>query len=514
MKSVTPVLLLILDGWGVRSQKEHNAIAQAKTPVMDRLIKDNPSTLLDASGPAVGLPKKIFGNSEVGHLTIGAGRIIDSHQTRIDRSIVDKSFFKNKQFLAAIAHAKKKKGCVHLVGLLSDKGVHSHQEHLFALLKLCKEKKVYPIVHVILDGRDTPPASAKKYLKRLYKEFKTLGTGGIGSVSGRYFAMDRDRRWDRTQAAHEVMMGGFGHFLCDDSSYSVLGMIDHFYKRGITDEFVPPFLTGRFGLADQSIKSGDSLIFFNFREDRARQLAHAFADNRFTYFKRKKVKDLHICTFTSYDHTLDVPVAYPLIAVKNPLGEVYAKRKLKQVRIAETEKYAHVTYFFNSLRQKPFPLEKRILIDSPKVSTYDKRPAMKAKEITKVALDQINQLKRSGVKLLVVNFANADMVGHTGNFKAAIKACEVEDTCVGTLVEAMTLVGGIVVITADHGNAETMDPSYQTSHTFANVPFIICGSDLRKKRLKKGGLSHVAPTLLDLAGIPIPKEMTAKSLLT
>ncbi|HLC85446.1 MAG TPA: 2,3-bisphosphoglycerate-independent phosphoglycerate mutase, partial [Candidatus Nanoarchaeia archaeon] len=497
-----------LDGWGYRAQKKGNAIAQAKTPRFDALNRKFPHTLLEASGPAVGLPKGVFGNSEVGHLTIGAGRVIESHQSRIDKAIRNGSFFRNEQLLNAITHVKKRKSTLHVIGLLSDRGVHADDRHLHALLRLCRQKGLKKvIVHPILDGRDTPPKSALKYLRRLHGVMKRTGVGTLGTLMGRYYAMDRDNRWDRTKKAYEVLTlnGGYD---CDHCRWpAALNWVRFQYSRRITDEFMPPLTS-----AEKGISSSDAVVFTNFREDRARQLTHAFVDKNFDHFKRPLLKDMFFCSFTSYDHELHNPVAFPLLKISDTLGEVYARAGLKQLRVAETEKYAHVTYFFNALRKEAFSREDRVLVPSPKVATYDQTPGMSARKITDVALKAIKGLRKNKYSLIVVNFANADMVGHTGDMHATRRAVEIVDGCVGQLVDASLKSGAAAIVTADHGNAELKLAPYETSHTHSPVPLIVCDPALRKRKLRQGGLSQVAPTILAVSSVKKPSGMSSKPL--
>lgn len=497
---VKPVILLILDGWGLRRSKKGNAIKLAKTPNLDTFWKQYPHAVLKASDVAVGLPQGYFGNSEVGHMTMGAGRIIDTDLLRIDKAIKDKSFFRNKVLLHAMKQVKKNNATLHLLGLLSDKGVHSHVNHLFALLQLAKKNKIKQIhVHAILDGRDTYPKSAKKYLNQLQKKIKQLRVPAtIATIMGRFYGMDRDNRWNREHKAYDVLVNQKGKFATNKNAIKV---VDDYYKQGITDEFVPPTL-----LQKVAIQPKDAVIFFNFRSDRARELTRAFVEGKFQKFKRKKLIDLYFACMTQYDKRIKVPVAFPPQHHKNIFAELVAKKKYKQLHIAETEKYAHVTYFFNVGREKPFPYETRILIPSPKVTTYDKKPEMSAYKITKRVLQEMSKKK---FRFIVMNFANGDMVGHTGNLNAAKKAAEVVDDCIGRIVQAAQEY--TVIITADHGNCEEELGKFQTSHTSNNIPFIILDQSLRLK--KTGGLQDVAPTILQMLHIKKPGEMSGKSLL-
>ncbi|MBI2581841.1 2,3-bisphosphoglycerate-independent phosphoglycerate mutase [Candidatus Woesearchaeota archaeon] len=496
------VLLLILDGFGFRKGKEANAIASAKTPFLDQLWKRYPHTLLQASGKAVGLPKGFIGNSEVGHLTLGAGRVLDTDLIRVDKAIKNKSFFKNKALLEAIHHSKKNKTKLHLMGLLSDAGVHSHINHLFALLEMAKKydlKEVY--LHLFLDGRDTAPKSAEKYLRQLQRKIKEIGVGKIATMMGRFYAMDRDNRWGREHKAYECMVDCVGRKGITDP----LKALKHAYAKSETDEFVKPtILTNRC-----VVEEHDSVIFFNFRSDRARELTRAFVWGKFKEFQRKKIIDLKFVSLTQYDSLVKIPVAFPPVIPKKTLGEVISQKGISQLRIAETEKWAHVTYFFNGLCECVFPHEKRIHVQSLKnIKTYDEAPEMKVKEITDTLLKNIDQHD-----FFVVNFASADMVGHTGNIKATIKAVEAIDKEIRRIVQKFP---GIVFITADHGNCEEMEGKYVTSHTINKVPLVVVGVNRKtkaKKGLRPGGLADVAPTILELMEITKPKEMTGRSLL-
>lgn len=490
------VLLLILDGWGLRNKKEGNAIQLAKTPHLDKLWKKHPHAHLQASGKAVGLPEGVIGNSEVGHLTLGTGRIMDTDLVRVNRSIKNGSFFQNKALLEAINHSTKNQTKLHLIGLLSDAGVHSHLDHLFSLLQLAKNhglKEVY--VHAFLDGRDTPPRSAEKYIKQLQQKMKELGVGQLTTMMGRFYAMDRDNRWGREHKAYECMVDCIGRKGFTDP----VKALKHAYAKGETDEFVKPTI-----LTDKCVvDEHDSVIFFNFRSDRARELTRAFVWGKFKEFQRKKIIDLKFVSLTQYDSLVKIPVAFPPIVLKQTLGEVISEKGISQLRIAETEKWAHVTYFFNGLCECVFPHEKRIHIQSLKnIKTYDENPEMKVKQITAVLLGSINEHD-----FFVVNFANADMVGHTGNIKAAMKAVEAIDQQIGRITKKFP---GVIFITADHGNCEEMGGRYVTSHTLNTVPLIAINVD---GKLKSGGLADVAPTILKIMGIKKPREMTGKCLL-
>lgn len=507
----TPIALLILDGWGIgRTDDPNNAISQSKTPHMTLLSEMYPSTALACSGEAVGLPDGQMGNSEVGHLNIGAGRIVYQELTRITKAIKDGDFFDNKVLCAAVNKAKTAGGALHLMGLLSDGGVHSHINHVYALLELAKRhglKDVY--VHAFLDGRDVPPSSALEYLDALEAKMTELNIGKIVTVSGRYYAMDRDKRWERVEQAYAAMVYRQGQI-----APTAHGAVEQAYARGETDEFVKPTVIEADGNA--AIKPNDGIIFFNFRPDRARQLTRVFVDEAFDGFKRQKgFMPLAFATMTQYEETLDVAVAYPPQYLKNTLGEVFSNAGLNQLRIAETEKYAHVTFFFSGGEEKPYHGEDRILVPSPKVATYDLQPEMSAVEVT----DRATEVIKSGkYDLIVLNFANGDMVGHTGKLWAAVDAIATVDKCVGRVVDAMRDRGGITLITADHGNAECMlDESTGepfTAHTTNAVPFIMVSEKHRSAKLQSGRLSDISPTVLELAGIKIPAEMTGKSLLS
>lgn len=490
------LLLLILDGFGYRKEKRGNAIKLAKTPVLDELTKKHPHTLLKASGPAVGLPESFMGNSEVGHLTMGAGRILDTDLVRINKSIKNRSFFKNKALLEAVEHAKKNKQKLHFMGLLSDAGVHSHIDHLFALLELAKKRGVKEVyVHAFLDGRDTPPKAAERYLRMLQEKMKQLGVGQLATMMGRFYAMDRDNRWKREHKAYECMVDCVGRKGITDP----IEALQDAYKRKETDEFVKPTI-----LVDKCVvDEDDSVIFFNFRSDRARELTRAFVWGKFKEFKRKKIIGLKFVSLTQYDSLVKVPVAFPPVVPEHTLGEVISEAGISQLRIAETEKWAHVTYFFNGLCECVFPHEKRIHVQSDKsVKTYDKKPKMKVRQITDKLLKNINVHD-----FFVVNFANGDMVGHTGDMQAAKKAVEEVDKQIGRIVKKFS---GLIFITADHGNCEDMEMDHKTTHTTSEVPLIAVNL---KKRLKKGSLPDIAPTILEVMGIKKPKEMSGRSLI-
>lgn len=505
----TPVMLIVLDGWGIGKEYEGNAVYLANTPNFDRLMENFPNTQLKASGLAVGLPEGQMGNSEVGHLNIGAGRIVYQELTKISKSIEDGAFFEKEEFLKAIENAKKNNSKLHLMGLVSDGGVHSHNTHLYALLELCAKenfKDVY--IHAFLDGRDVPPTIGKQHITELQQKIEEIGVGKIATVIGRYYAMDRDRRWDRTKLAYEAMVLGRGK-----RDTCPIEAVAKSYKEGINDEFIVPTVIVEEGEPVATIDSGDSIIFFNFRPDRARQITRAIVDEEFTGFERKKKVDTFFVTMTEYDKTIEnVHVAFKTEIPTNTLGEYVSNLGLNQLRIAETEKYAHVTFFLNGGREVPFENEDRILIPSPKVATYDLKPEMSAIEVKEEVLKRLNMDKYD---LIILNFANPDMVGHTGKLEAAIKAVETVDACLGEIVDLLLEKGGKAIVTADHGNAEMMidekDNSPVTSHTTNKVPLILVGEEGVK--LREGILADIAPTLLDIMGVVKPKEMTGETLI-
>ena len=505
-----PTVLLILDGYGERKEKEGNAIALAKTPVMDRLKKEFPYVEGQASGLFVGLPDGQMGNSEVGHMNMGAGRIVYQELTRITKSIQDGDFFENKALKAAVEHCKKEDSALHFMGLVSSGGVHSHIEHIYGLLELAKRaglKKVY--LHAFLDGRDTPPDSGKSFLLAVEKKMQELHVGEIATISGRYYAMDRDKNYDRVEKAYRAMVDGTG-----EKASSIEEAIDASYAKKVYDEFVLPTVIEKDG-AVHTVSDGDAMIFFNFRPDRAREICHAFCDDDFSFFERGARKNIFFVCFTDYDPTIpNKHVAFEKEEIHNTLGEVVSNLGKNQLRIAETEKYAHVTFFFNGGKEEPYENEDRILVPSPKeVPTYDLKPEMSCYTVT----EKLTEAIRSGkYDLVVANFANPDMVGHTGVLPAAIKAIEVVDECMGKVVDAVESMHGNLFILADHGNADIMIDEKTgepyTAHTTNPVPFILVSEE--KHKLREGGcLADVAPTLLELMGIPQPKEMTGKSLL-
>ncbi|MGI6285834.1 2,3-bisphosphoglycerate-independent phosphoglycerate mutase [Neomoorella humiferrea] len=508
MNNNRPLMLMILDGFGLGHPGEGNAITRGNLPNYRRLIHTYPHTRLKASGEAVGLPAGQMGNSEVGHLNIGAGRIVYQELTRISKAIKDGTFFTNEVLLKAVRGAKERGGALHLMGLVSDGGVHSHLEHLYALLELAQREgmeRVY--IHAFLDGRDVPPASAAGYLRQVEEECRRRGIGAIATIMGRYYAMDRDRRWERTEKAYRALVVGEGQ-----QFPSAATAIQASYDRDVTDEFVEPSVITRLGQPVARICNGDSVIFFNFRADRARQLTRAFVDRDFEPFARPGGRlEIDFVCLTQYDVTIPAPVAFPPQVLTNVLGEVIANNGLKQLRIAETEKYAHVTFFFNGGVEEPFPGEDRLLIPSPKVATYDQKPSMSAREVTDAVLERLDKYD-----FIVLNFANPDMVGHTGDLNAAIAAVETVDECLGRIAAAMEERRAPLLVTADHGNAEEMlEPNGEphTAHTSNLVPFILVDAGYRDAALREGALEDVAPTVLDILGLPQPAEMTGKSLI-
>lgn len=505
-----PLMLMILDGWGYSSNSKGNAILAANTPNLDKLLEKCPNCTCEASGEAVGLPKGQMGNSEVGHLNIGAGRVVYQDLTRINLSIKNGEFFKNPVFLEAIANAKKHGSKLHLMGLFSFGGVHSHMKHLEALVKLAKEQglqKVY--IHTFLDGRDVPPKAALEDMKGFETFLNETGTGEVAFVSGRYYAMDRDKRWDRTKLAYDALTLGVAPFNASDSVSAVAAA----YERGENDEFVKPtVIVDSEGKPKALMEDNDSVIFFNFRPDRARQLTWAFVNETFEGFPRKARPQVHYTCMTRYDENLTLPLAFPPEKLTNVLGEVLSQKGKTQLRIAETEKYAHVTFFFNGGVERCYPGEERCLIPSPKVATYDLKPEMSAYEVTDEVVKRIESGKYD---VIILNFANMDMVGHTGIFEAAVAAVETVDTCVCRVIEVLHRVGGAAIITADHGNAEQMeDPEtggIHTAHTSNPVKLLYTGAG-EVKELRNGKLCDIAPTMLGLLGLEKPPEMTGESI--
>ena len=501
-------MLMILDGFGKNPNKEGNAIELANTPNIDELMKKNPTTTIYTSGLAVGLPEGQMGNSEVGHTNIGAGRIVYQELTRITKSIEDGDFFSNQELVAAIENCQKNNSKLHIMGLLSDGGVHSHMRHLFAVLELAKRKGFEDVyVHCFLDGRDTPPASAEGYILKLEEKMKEKGVGKIATIAGRFYAMDRDKRWQRVQKAYDAMVKGEGV-----KATSAEMAIEASYQKEVFDEFVEPTVIYSGDKPVAKIENNDSVIFFNFRPDRAREITRTLVDKDFSDFETEKLNLYFVC-FTQYDETMpNVHIAFKPTVLKNTFGEYISNNGLTQLRIAETEKYAHVTFFFNGGNEKQYPGEDRILVPSPKVETYDMKPEMSAYEVTEKVLEQIENEKYNAI---ILNFANPDMVGHTGSLDAAIKAVEAIDECVGKIVKAVEKVNGVLLITADHGNAEQMidyktgEP--HTAHTTNPVPLILVG--MEDVKLKEGKLADLAPTMLDIMDLAKPEEMTGESLI-
>jgi 2,3-bisphosphoglycerate-independent phosphoglycerate mutase len=506
-----PLALIIIDGWGYSPRPEGNAIAQAATPYYDELCENYPLTMLEASGTRVGLPAGVMGNSEVGHLNIGAGRVILMDVSRVDHDIATGEFFRNEVLLAAINGVKKRGKTLHLMGLLSDGQVHSSQEHLYALLRLAKQRGLERVfIHCFLDGRDTPPSSAAHYIEALQKKIEEIGRGQIASLIGRYYAMDRDKRWERTQRAYELLVKGKGERASDP-----VAAILRSYESGVTDEFIEPtVIVKASGEPAATIQEGDAVIFFNFRPDRARQLTRALAIPGFQEFDVSSRPQIEFVCFTVYDRSFPLPVAFPPRDHKNVLAEVWEKICIRNYRLAETEKYAHVTYFFNGGVEKEYGCERRLLVPSPKISTYDLQPEMSAFKVTDKVLRGIQEKETD---VFIVNFANPDMVGHTGKLDKTIEACQYVDTCLGWITKAIRQVGGTTIITADHGNAEQMiDPQSggpHTAHTTNPVPFHLIDEASRGLKLRQGGaLEDVAPTLLGLLDNEKPEEMTGRDL--
>ena len=499
-----PLILIIMDGFGFGGHKG-NAIEAAKTPNLDRLFANNPLTRIGASGMDVGLPDGQMGNSEVGHTNIGAGRVVYQELTRITKAVDDGSFFENEELLKAMRNVKEKGTALHILGLLSDGGVHSHNSHLYAILEMAKRQGVQKVyVHALLDGRDVPPSSGKEYVRACVEKMEEMGIGKIATVMGRYYAMDRDNRWERVEKAYAAMVYGKGNrCVCPVQA------VQDSYDANVTDEFVVPTVCAE----NAQISADDSIIFFNFRPDRAREITRCFVDESFDGFSREKgFFPLHYVCMTQYDATMpNVDVAFRPQSLKNTFGEYISDKGLTQLRIAETEKYAHVTFFFNGGVEKTYPGEDRVLVASPKVATYDLQPEMSAYEVT----DQcIRRIESGQYDVIILNFANCDMVGHTGVFEAAVKAVEAVDTCVGRVTDAIAKMGGVSLITADHGNADKMvaeDGEPFTAHTTNPVPFCVVGYPCR---LRTGGrLADIAPTMLKVMGLPQPEEMDGESII-
>ncbi len=503
-----PIMLMILDGFGENENEKANAIKAAKTPNIDKLMKTCPTTRIFTSGLNVGLPEGQMGNSEVGHTNIGAGRIVYQELTRITKNIEDGDFFSIKEFSEAIENCKKNNSNLHLIGLLSDGGVHSHIRHLYALLELAKRKDFENVyIHCFLDGRDTPPASGESYVIKLEEKIKEKGVGKIATISGRFYAMDRDKRWERIKKVYDALVNGIG-----EKATSTISAIESSYQKEIFDEFVVPTVICNGDEPVAKIQDKDSVIFFNFRPDRAREITRTLVDKDFKEFQTKKLNLYFVC-FTKYDETLpNVNIAFKPTVLNNTFGEYISNCGLTQLRIAETEKYAHVTFFFNGGEEKQYKGEDRILIPSPKVETYDLKPEMSAYEVTQKVIEAIESKKHD---CIILNYANPDMVGHTGNFESTVNAIETIDECVGKVIEAFQKENGIALITADHGNAEQMidyktgEP--HTAHTTNPVPLILVGVEGIK--LKEGKLADLAPTMLELMELEKPEEMTGESLI-
>ena len=499
-----PVILIIMDGFGESDQLDGNAIASAKTPNIDRLARSYPKTTLGAAGLDVGLPPGQMGNSEVGHLNLGAGRIVYQDYTRINLAIEDGSFFDNSVLTAAMDALKARGAALHLMGLLSDGGVHSHNSHLYALLRLARARGIERVrIHAILDGRDVPPRSALGYFRQLEEEIRSAGVGNVATVAGRYYSMDRDRRWERTKLAYRAMTTGDGLRAPGPEEAVEAG-----YRRGEDDEFLKPTVVDPQGM----VEDGDAVIFFNFRPDRARQITKAFTTPDFCEFETKEMTVSFVC-MTEYQESIEAAVAFPAEHLTDTLGDVVSRAGLLQLRIAETEKYAHVTFFFNGGREEASPGEDRLLIPSPKVATYDQKPEMSAFLVTDAV---VGKIKEDSYDLIVLNYANSDMVGHTGIFEAAVEAVEVVDECVGRVASEVLARGGAVLLTSDHGNAEKMEDrttgQHHTAHTSNRVPFVLVKDGERARLRDRGILADVAPTVLELMGLLPPPAMTGRSL--
>jgi 2,3-bisphosphoglycerate-independent phosphoglycerate mutase len=511
-----PFVLIIRDGWGYNpnhAEDEYNAIKRAHTPVDDMLMAEYPNCLVHTCGEDVGLPDETMGNSEVGHQNIGAGRIVPQESVRLSRAIRDGSFFENKEFLNLIKFIKSHNGKMHIMGLCSDIGVHSLLDHLYGLLELAKRNNVEEVfIHAFTDGRDSPPDSGAGYIQQIEAKAKEIGIGKIVSISGRFYAMDRDSRWDRVQKAYECLR--FGKGLKADSAAEAIAKS---YEKGITDEFIEPTcIVNSENEPIAIVSDGDGVVFFNFRGDRPREITRAFVGPDFKEFPRTTKPDIYYVCMTEYDATIPAPVAFPKpTKMKNIIGAYWSFLGLKQFRCAETEKYAHVTFFFNDYTEKPFPGEDRQIVPSPRVKTYDLKPEMSAYEVANVVLERLDSNKYD---VMIVNFANPDMVGHTGILSAAIKAAEVVDECVGKILDKVKSLGGAAIVTADHGNFEKMideNPDEpHTAHTIGDVPLVIFDERYKGKKMRESGrLADIGPTLLDMMGIPKPEEMTGQSLL-
>jgi 2,3-bisphosphoglycerate-independent phosphoglycerate mutase len=503
-----PVGLIILDGWGIREMEHGNAVFQARTPHYDRWLRTVERSILDASGEAVGLPADQMGNSEVGHLNLGAGRIVYQDLTRIDKAIENGEFFQNVTLIEGLEQVQAHNGNLHLIGLLGRGGVHSHSRHLYAMLQLAKEHKVEPILHLITDGRDTPPRSAIHYLEELEQKLAEVGVGTIATISGRYYTMDRDKRWQRTEQGYRVIARRDG-----PKAASARQALELSYAQNETDEFITPTVVASGDGRELRVQPGDCLVFFNFRADRMRQIVTVFADPEFDGFERPFIEKLSLVTLTSYEDNLPVQVVFPDVEIEQPLAEIISRQGLSQFHAAETEKYAHVTYFFNGGIETPYAGEERLLAPSPQVATYDLQPEMSAHELTDGVIERIQAHDDA---FILVNYANPDMVGHTGVLAAAVKACETADECAGRLVQVILDKGGVALVTADHGNAERMIDEESghphTYHTTNPVSFLIIGNGYFAPR-PRGILADVAPTILELLGIEQPAIMDGRSLL-
>ncbi len=517
MKNKT-LLLAILDGWGHAAPSPANAVSVARTPNMDRWMSDYPFTTLVAHNGLVGLPEGQMGNSEVGHLNIGAGRIVYQDFTRINKAIAEGELQTNSALNSIMDRVRSAGTSLHFFGLVSDGGVHSHIEHLKALLEMAKEKQIDQVfIHCFMDGRDTPPKSGSGYMRELVEKTEKINCGRIATISGRYWAMDRDTRWERVEKAWDAIVSGQGEPATDPVT-----AVENAYLKGETDEFIKPIVLLDNGMPVARVEDNDGIIFFNFRADRARELCRAFTEKDFNGFNiSSRPAILDLVTLTEYEHDFDLPVAFPPMSMTNILGEMISREGLRQLRIAETEKYAHVTYFFNGGEEEPFPGEERILIASPRdVATYDKKPEMSAFAVTEKLLETLEKAQEQGspFDLVVLNFANGDMVGHTGIMDAAVKACEAVDTCLGRIADYLLEKDGTLLITADHGNAEIMvDPHTgdpYTAHSLNPVPLVLVDNEHRKCSLdKNGALKDLAPTILTLLGLSIPAEMEGNNLL-
>ncbi len=504
-----PVALIILSGFGWSPLVEGNAIANAYTPFLDKYLSGYKHTLLEASGERVGLPMGQAGNSEISHMIIGTGQVAPLTITRVDEAIATGKFYENPSLTAAIDAGRT--AALHLMGLVSDGGVHSRNAHLYALLRMAAERGVQRVfVHAFTDGRDTPPKSGKRYVEDLIGRMREYGVGRIATIMGRYYAMDRDNRWERVKRAYDAIANGEGRKCADP-----VAAIETSYDDGVTDEFIEPVvLAGKDGAPVATVQNGDSVIFFNLRADRARQLTRAFTGLNFDGFDRERIQNLHFATFTQYDRSINTSIFFPPIAPARPLASVFAEHEVSNLRVAETEKYAHVTYFFNGGVEKEFPSESRILVPSPQAQTYNQKPEMSAFKVTDKILRAIDD---GETDVYIINLANADMVGHTGDLKAAIEAVESLDTCLGWIVGSIERVKGAAIITSDNGNCEQMiDPvagGPHTAHTVNPVPFILCDAEFKGTLREGGSLEDIAPTMLELLGVEKPPEMTGRSLL-